>query len=483
MPLLQIFSILQGITYPGDSMNNLEESKTYLFTLTADGQEHTGIRSGLNSRIFRSVDIGSLQNDPGWIFDSQGRMEPWKLEGITEEEGKMVFYGPRIRGEEFSLSNLTLEKLERIVSLFRSIRDKQISYQGFFSRGWVFLEDGRILLLPGNLMEFIRKSDNEESRIKFWYPYNHPDTTGREGLEFTTAILTVLLLKGEHPYSPLETEEDNRNEQLRREPPLSPELMIPGLQKELADLLTLSFKGGQDSLKQWDKAIRNWKEEGAVSHLSDDERRVLSQKADQQQERSDKKQKFRQTWRRKNTIYAISAAIILFLGMIVSAPIKKALEPPMTMGMTPREVVEAYYNCFNTLDQDMMDDAIDKKVGKRDISEVTNFFVTSRVRMGYEGKSGAITAQDWVDSGRPSLKYGETLYGVANVSIHDLGSEQFRINYEKWVPGSAEEADMESNKPIPPQGYNITDMISLEKQKRGNWLIVSLDRSISDFAQ
>ncbi len=459
-------------------MNYLEE--TSLFTLTADGKEYTGIRSGLNSRIFRSVDIGALQADPGWIFDSNGRMESWKLEGITEEEGKMVFYGPLIDGKLFSPADLTLEKLEKTITLFQNLRDKGTDYQGFFSRGWVFLTDGRILLLPGKLMEFIRKSDNEESRINCWYPYNHPDLPGLEGLEFTAAVLAVLLLKGEHPYAPLETEEDNRNEQLRREPPLPPELMIPGLREEIAELLTLSFKGTRGNLKKWTAVIAGWKEKGAVRPLSKEEKDAIALKAGQQQERSDKSRKLRQTWRRKNTVFIISALIVLFAGMVISAPVRKALQPPLTMGMSPSEVVEAYYGSFNTLDQELMEDAIDKNAGKSDLSEVTNFFVTSRVRMGYEGTSGVIPAQEWVDKGRPALKYGETLYGVAEVDIRELGSGQFRVIYEKWVPGSAEDTDMESNDPIPPSGYRFTDMVKLEKQKKGNWLIVSLERSISD---
>jgi len=461
-------------------MNSSDEGKTYLYTHTENGKAYTAISSGLNSRVFRSVDISDLQSEPGWIFDSENRMVPWKLEGITEEKGQMVFYGPLVQGEVFSSSDLTLERLERMVSLFQSLRDKGMFYQGFFSRGWVFLEDGRILLLPGRLMEFIRKSSNEETRAGSWYPYNHPDLRGLDSLEFTTAVLAVLLLKGEHPYSPLETEEDNRNEQLRRPPSLSPELMIPGLDKEIGELMTLSFKGTQGLLKKWEKAIGKWKAEGAVTELSDEEMKELNQKAEQLQERSEKNRKLRQKWRRKNSVYIITALVLLFAGIIISTPIKKALEPPLTMGMTAREVVESYYNSFNTMDQELMEDAIDKTAGKGDLNEVTNFFVTSRVRMGYEGKSGIMTAQDWVDNGRSSLDYGISLYGVAEVSIQDMGSSQFRVSYEKWIPGSAEGMDMESNDPIPPEGYRVTDMVRLEQQKKGNWLIVSLERSISD---
>ncbi|QEN08387.1 hypothetical protein EXM22_10480 [Oceanispirochaeta crateris] len=183
-------------------MNTLKQDDNNLIPLNIDGKEYSAILSGLNSKVFRSVDITALQNEPGWIFDDEERMEPWNLIGISEHRGCMVFYGPLVEGREFTSADLDLEKLNRMVHLFQALRNKKMSYQGFYSRGWIFLNDGRILLLPNSLMEFIRKSDNEKTRMLHWYPYNHPDHSGLKGLEFTAAILSATLLKGQHPYAP-----------------------------------------------------------------------------------------------------------------------------------------------------------------------------------------------------------------------------------------------------------------------------------------
>lgn len=171
-------------------------------------------------------------------------------------------------------------------------------------------------------------------------------------------------------------------------------------------------------------------------------------------------------------------ALVLFL----SAPVKKAMEPPLTMGMSPREVVESYYEGFNTLNQEMMEDSIEKELGKSDITEVTNFFVTSRVRLGYEGESGIVNADEWTRQGRPSLEAGKHLYGTTRLNIEEMGGARFRISYEKWLPGSSEEVDTPPDAVIPPKGYEIIDLLTLEEQRKGNWLIVGLDRTVREIS-
>ena len=451
-----------------------------LISLTADGKEHTGIPTGLESKIFRAVDIGSLQNDPGWIYDDRGRMEEWKLEGVTEVDRQMVFYGPSIEGEVFSEATLTLDRLQKMIRIFHLLQEKKSPYRGFYSRSWVFLKDGRVLVLPVLLMDFIRKSEKENLRISNWYPYNHPDCHGVDGLSFTSAILACALFGKVHPYAPLEEAEDDRNEQLRRAPALTPDLLIPGIGGEAADLISRSLTKERTSMREWHKTAEIWEQGSVVGEISDDERQEIKEKAAQLLERGEKNRSIRQTWRRKNTFYMIIAAIVVAAGLVISVPVKNALAPPLTLGMSDFEVVEAYYNSINTMDQDLLEDCIDKNLGKGDKREVTGYFVTTRVRMGYEGNSGMKSALEWIEEGKPELAFGENVFGVANVEISELGGGRFRVKYEKWMPGVSEDADINSTEPIPPAGLEITDLLTLEMQKKGNWLITGMDRTIRD---
>jgi hypothetical protein len=453
-----------------------------LIPFSVEGKEYSGIPSGLESKVFRAVDISSLQNEPGWIYDEEGRMESWKLEGVSEEKSSMIFYGPLIKGELFTAATLTLDKFEKIIRVFQALRSKNSSYNGFYSRSWVFLEDGRVLILPVSLMDFIRKSEKEENRVANWYPYNHPDKLNAEGMEFTAAILASQLLSGTNPYAPMEKAEDDRNEQLRRPPVLTADLMIPGLKNEIASHISSSFKAEESVLKDWSRIIDLWRKEGAIRELNDAEKDEIKLKADQILERGEKNRKRRQVWRRKSSLYLVIAAAVIFTVILISTPIRKSLEPPQTMGLDARQVVEAYYGSFNDMDQVIMEDCIEKKLGKGDVGEVTNIFVTSRVRMGYEGSSGIINAEEWVESGRVAPAFGESIYGVAELEINDLGSGVFRVVYEKWLPGTADDSDISDTKPAPPYGLKITDLLTLEEQKKGNWLIVERDRKMREIS-
>ncbi|MDC7232438.1 MAG: hypothetical protein PQJ58_04355 [Spirochaetales bacterium] len=449
-----------------------------LSPVTIDGKKYSGINSGLGSKVFRAVDISALQNEPGWIYDADGRVESWKLETVSESDGAMMFYGPRVEGAPFDDGTFDREILEKIIRTFQAIRDKNGDYRGFYSRSWFFLEDGRVLVLPVSLMEFIRKSENEKNRLTNWYPYNHPDKTDVSGMEFTAAVLAARLLSGKHPYAPLEEAEDNRNEQLRRPPLLEAGLQIPGIKTEIASLIDRSLKNEDCNLKEWTALLADWKTGGACRELNSAEKDEIDRKAAQFLEKGEKNRKRRQVWRRKSSLYIAVAAAFLFLGIMISGPVRKAMAPPVTMGLSPREVVEAYYSSFNTMDQELMEDCIDKDLGKREVGEITNLFVTSRVRMGYEGNSGFIRADEWVAAGKEPLEFGSSVYGVTDLEIHELGSGRFRAEYEKWMPGAPDDRDPSDTSPIPPYGTRVTDHLTLEEQNKGNWLIVERERTI-----
>ena len=452
-----------------------------LIPLEIDGTGYSAIPTGLSSKLFRTMDIGSIQAEPGWFFDDNGRVEPWNMIGVRENENGMLFYGPAVKGHPLVPEALSPEELAKLVAVFQSLREKHIPYEGFFVRAWFFCDDGRLLLLPPTLMNHVRKCSPEAVRTAHWHPYNHPDLSACDGLEFSTAVLACLALKAPHPYAPLEQEEDNRNEQLRIPPLLPPEVLIPGLTESWSELISESLKKeGEANLKDWIKVLSSMKDESPVKPLNEEEKAELEKRAEELKNKGEKNRKFRQNWRRKNSIYLGAAIVAVVLVLFLSAPVKKALEPPLTMGMSAREVVESYYGGFNTLNQEIMEDAIAKDLGKGDIEEVTNFYVTSRVRQGYEGNSGIVSAGQWVEEGRPALEAGVHLYGTAGLGIEEMGGAKYRVSYEKWMPGHSEETDPPAGTVIPPRGYEITDLLTLEEQKKGNWLIIGLDRTVRE---
>ncbi|OQY33448.1 MAG: hypothetical protein B6241_07755 [Spirochaetaceae bacterium 4572_59] len=460
----------------------ITEIEKGLVSLIDGEQTYMGIASGLNSKLFRSVDLGSLQNDSGWIIDSEGGMESWKISGVTEENNQMIFYGPEIKGRLFNPDKLTENDLWILAMVFHLLYEKDMASYGFFSKGWFLTEDNRILIFPQRLMDFIRKGQNEKLRQECWYPFNHPDRKGRDGLSFTLAVLSYRVLSGTPPYS--RREDVELPDEMRSYPVIPIEYRCAGLKKEISKMIStaLSPKETPPPLSDWRTVFKIWEKETAFNSVTEEEKAETETKLKEQTARRESNIRIRTYWRKKRTMIFSVVAIIACIGALISAPLKKALEPPMTMDMDPLQLVEAYYSCFDSMDQELMSDCIHKDAGKQDITEIMNFFVITKVRQGYEGDSGIISAKEWSASGRPLPEAGVSVFGLTDLEITKLDETHFHVDYDKWHPGIAEEEAVmtENVETLHPSGYRVRDTLLLEKQKKGNWLIVKLDRTVKE---
>ncbi len=449
-----------------------------LAELTGPEGTKTGIASSLSSRVFRSVDIGRLQSGRGWILDLSGGMTPWNLEGILEDQGQMVFFGPPVKGKTARPENLETQDLILLGRIMILAGEKNLPVQGFFSRGWMILEDRRVLLLPPELMDFIRRNQTEEVKESCWAPFNHPDRQGLEGLSFSLAVLTYRYLTGENPYS---APGDELAEEIRTQPVIPPLFRAPGLKKEFSEFVVANLDPREKppGLVSWRPYLDQWEKDEIFVPLKEEEKEALEKQRAELESRRKTRIELKGFWRRKRTIILTAFIIAGILIAFLTAPVKEALAPPETMGMSPDEVVEAYYGSFKTLNQELMEDCIDKKAGRQDLKEVMNLFVTTRVRQGYEGSTGFMSAQEWTDRGRPLPDPGITVYGITNSQITRLEETRYQIVYEKWYPEVPEEEN-QSIEGVYPRGFRVRDTAVLEQQKKGNWLIVSLNRTIED---
>ncbi len=453
--------------------------------LSRNGKIYSAIPTGLKARVFRSTDLGELQNSKGWIFHSSGKKEEWPLEGVMEREEELIFYGPALKGCPFRASLLTPERFSLILKVFLAMKDEK-DWEGFYAPGWVFLggAEERILLLPLKVMNFICHTSAEHLRQEFWYPYNSPGLSGERSMVFTSALLACLCLKSPHPYAPLEKDEGDRNEQLRRPPLLPPDLLIPGLAPESAALIKASLPPDKTgiTLQRWLKEAESWKEKSPIRPLSPEEKESVKKKAAFENRKGVKGQNRRQFLRKKGSFYGILLLGLALFLTFVSIPVKKALEPPLTMGLSPLKVVELYYGCFDSLNQELMEDCAKGSIAKEDLRQVTNLFVTGRVRMGYEGQSGLISARQWLEEGRPALKQGVHVYGITGLNIKTLKDHRFKAEYAKWLPGATPEKNQKNSFPRGtrdslPAEFQVVDILELKQERRGNWRIESIIRS------
>ena len=178
---------------------------------------------------------------------------------------------------------------------------------------------------------------------------------------------------------------------------------------------------------------------------------------------------------RKNRFTLIVAGILAIIaGSITFSMVSKALEPPITVGMTAREVVELFYKSMNTFDHFSMEDTITKQAGKDYINEAVNLYAFSKMRQSYDvGQTPFVDVQEWVDAGRPVLPLGKSVYGIANLSITEESPNVYIADYEKWVEDDIDEGN--GNVTIHYTGVRRKDRCTLEMQKNA-WIITKLER-------
>ncbi len=148
--------------------------------------------------------------------------------------------------------------------------------------------------------------------------------------------------------------------------------------------------------------------------------------------------------------------------------ITKALTPPVTVGMSPIEVVELYFTSINNFDHMTLEDTVTKEAGGRIVTEVTNLYVMARVRERYEGINPFVNAQQWLDAGKPPLDSTKPVYGVANINIQKEGHAEFIVEYEKWAPVNMNDPDPSA--PLEYEGIRYKRRFILE-ERRNAWII------------
>jgi len=428
------------------------------------------VSTNLVSKIYKQISRQDLLCEPGIII-KEGKSESWECTESIEHNGKLIFPGPYLKGKTLAETIPNIDILLNLAIAFRKITEKSIPLTGLYTLGIFIPEKGGILIFPPNLINYITSQLSEDESVKFWQPYNHPDTSGNLQLSFTLGVLSYQLLSGHLPYSGKEISEIR--EKMRTSKPVDIKLLKPGIKENIASAINQSLSLKEVKMETWIELFKQWKQSSAVSAISKEEylqiQKIGEIKQNKRQKQFKRKQFFARNWK---TISVITA-VCIFIASFSMGPIRKAMKPPVTAGMSAEEVVETYYNAIINMDAEIMEDCLQKGIGKKDINAVTNLYVISRVRTGYEGTSGLISAQDWNDGIISELKQGEQVYGIADLKIEALGNSTFRANYIQWTPNNSD--SIESDKILPPVKTLIIDTLSLEKVK-DIWEITKLER-------
>lgn len=438
--------------------------------ISVDGNQKLAVTTNLVSKIYKQISSQELLSEPG-ILIKYGESAKWVSTESLELKGKLIFPGPYYKGRTLAGIDLDIDILLKLAAAFQTIIRENIPVNGFYPPGIFMLTDGGVLIFPPHLINYIIDQLSEKESIDFWQPYNYPGISGESQFSFILGVLAYKILTKKLPFTGSSLTEIR--EKMRTSKPVEIELLVPGLDKDIAIIINKSLFSKEGTSEDWIQVLKIWKDKGAVTKISfkkqDEIKKLAEKKQTNRKKQFERKQFYSHNWKTIGTIIAVLVFIVSFS----IGPIRNALEPPVTAGMSAKEVVETYYSAIIDMDVEIMEDCVDKGVGKGDINEVTQLFVISRVRKGYEGTSGLVSASDWNDGVIITLEPGEQVYGIADLKIINSEDNMFYADYIKWYPNIPE--DTESNEILLPTKIFVKDALTLAKVK-DVWIIVNLER-------
>jgi len=479
-----------------------------------DGIPALGFDTDLNARSFAQTKSAQLLTQPGWIVMRDGSVKLWKLEGVIEREGTMVIWGKDFAGETLDTivldsdrKNIALNALRiwiraRII-LSKKAATKEIETLPMPYPVGVFIDkDGSLLFPPTDLIEKTFKAERNEKWRLGAVCWLHPDLTGNSADIFSAGTMLYRIFCRDLAFK--SEDFDVLRQDLREGVFVPPYLMIAGLDAVLASLITNSIepfcKSKQkksygkmsmsstslEDLENFLGELGSKNVDSYIDSLNEEKQSAFDFDLQQFRKKQDLKVKRKRFVVRNTAIITACSIIFIGIALVAGSIIENRLNLPTTKGMSPVEVIEAYYGAIGSLDHVLMEACVIGGAGKEDINLVTNYFVLSRVRQAYEmGSPTVISAQSWIDAGSPITR--SSIFGVSHFNLEMLNSpdyerEQFfRVSYLLWLPISSSEpspdAVIEEDMFIPPVSHHLTDTVKLVLH-RNAWRIADIQREM-----
>jgi hypothetical protein len=506
-----------------------------------EGKMVLGLDTGLSAQAFAQAKMVQYITQAGYIVYPEtdkkpGTVERWRAGGVLERGAPsptMVIWGPDFLGKPLDSliappqdSPAGGNALEALSFWIRS--RAALPAEGRASPPWpgaaLLAQGGRedappypagtVLFLPGAITRRLFDARGDGAWMEGAERWVHPDLQGGEAEAFTAAALFYRILSGVPPFpSP---DRDTLREDIREAFFIPPSLAAPGLNTEAAALIGRALSPGvkpRNNKQGSAPAAGNEKGERASSPMPADfirlieetgesralffrplgaeERAKLETEREQYRQKTEKTVKAKRFVRRNRTALTAALAGAVIVILLVTSIFRNIANQPTTRGLSPKEVVETYYNAFTALDHAVMEACVTDKAGKDDINMATNIFVLSKVREAYEIDVAVITPQKWMENGGgPTTKQ---VFGISDLDLLPLdtddrdGELSFRTEYRLWTPYVAETAppdsetaDAEMSEPEPslPSAASLRDELTLVRNKKGLWHIAAILRDI-----
>ncbi|MDR1419840.1 MAG: hypothetical protein LBI86_05660 [Treponema sp.] len=462
-----------------------------IFTFELDGRQVLGFDTGLDAHAFAQAKMAQFITQSGYLVRSGGAVEEWKSSGVVERNGSMVIWGPFFEGERFDRIILNSDAAEgdggaKALDALRYWMAARVPLEKRTASLWpaaaLVADSGSVLFPPGRLV--LRCLQAEGSVLVSAEPFVHPDRAGEDAEVFTAAAVLYRVIAGETPFQGGNAESIHQD--IREGVFLPLRLAAPGVDERLSSLVDGIFappKTGKTGVKPGE--IRDLLGPPKSGREPASFFQPLSG-GELKQREAEREQYSKNTARTVGARRFVARNTAVILGVIIAAVVAGLAarsiiagrqDLPTTEGLTSREVVDAWYGAFDTLDHTLMQEFTVNRAGRDDIQMVTNFYVLTRVRQAYEYSiTGTIPAQEWLDQGSPPPDrpvFGVSGLGIEQTGGHEEGEEiQYRAAYTLWIPQGGEDpaAASDSDTEPMPGSHPRIDELTLTRRK-GAWRI------------
>lgn len=388
-----------------------------------------GVNVGIPNKGTAGTDFSERRKDPGYILTDSGIKE-FKLPEITELDDKIILYSNNLNFDLKPLieDRVDIRAVQKLLNFYMALKEMDVTLPVFSSNMFYTLENGDILMMPPSIIEFINNRESLAKKLSDVSVYRHPDLNGEKSILYAIGILLFKATTNSYPI--IFTDVEDLRDKMRRKKLVQPRwknieisdslnsLIIKLFDIETTLDIPLTFKKLNDIV---DSGL--YREEGDYSEEAE---------INKQKENSLLKWEERRAFGIKHRGYLIGSTLLTivllsFFGTIIN----NALKPPATSGFTSHQVVETYFESFQTLNPELIDDVLGKGVRKNDSTEISTLYVTSKMRTQTDPTATIISPQKWLML-EDEEKAITNVYGIYNLEIDTLEDNVYKVSYEKW---------------------------------------------------
>ncbi|MCL2410168.1 MAG: hypothetical protein FWC97_00860 [Treponema sp.] len=456
--------------------------------------------TGLDPRSFARAKMSQCLTEPGYVVSPDGSFEEWRASGVNEVNGFMRVWGPMFQGKRLDL--IIDEAVNTDQSLVQQTASAEVAsteapLQAIIAwiRAKMFLGDTGSALNPGSAFvldgSVFFAPENMSNRCLFGEKgeidrYNCPDLIGMDASAFCAGTMLYKIFAKSQAFPSREIYQDMREGVF-----LPIHLAAPQLNKKLSELIqaALSLPVTKKQYRFLEKSSLVTTKGSGLNILSEmlallkqlvsDSSFIFTPIAEEKIAQIEKEKKAyllkqnsvtgtrRFVTRNKYALVTASAVFLFLAMMIVSAIVR---ERPTTEGMSPIEVVYAYFDAFSRLDHTFMEAVINNRDVRQDANAAATMFAISRIRLAHEPGFRVFTAYEWLELG--GTLPAQDVFGITNLYIeHIAGSEfdevaVFRVEYYMWPLNEARQiirSDVITLRPDRRERWRITEILRTER--------------------